>query len=91
MCNRRTHGRKAASALGISVRMQTTEQRAAETAGERRTTALKRLIRSPDLSFLMEAHSGLSAKIAEEAGFQGLWASGLSISASLGLRDANGD
>jgi phosphoenolpyruvate phosphomutase len=44
---------------------------------------------SPALSFLMEAHSGLSAKIAQEAGFQGLWASGLSISASLGLRDSN--
>ena len=51
--------------------------------------ALRRLIASPDLSFLMEAHSGLSAKIAEEAGFRGVWASGLSISASLGLRDSN--
>ncbi len=37
----------------------------------------------------MEAHSGLSAKIVEEAGFAGIWASGLSISASLGLRDNN--
>ena len=37
----------------------------------------------------MEAHSGLSAKIVEEAGFPGIWASGLSISASLGLRDSN--
>lgn len=37
----------------------------------------------------MEAHSGLSAKIVEEAGFQGVWASGLSISATLGLRDNN--
>jgi phosphoenolpyruvate phosphomutase len=37
----------------------------------------------------MEAHSGLSAKIVEEAGFSGVWASGLSISASLGLRDNN--
>ena len=58
-------------------------------AGERRSTALRRLIESSDLSFLMEAHSGLSAKIAEEAGFRGVWASGLSISASLGLRDSN--
>ena len=61
----------------------------AEAGLERRTTALRRLVTSPDLSFLMEAHSGLSAKIAEEAGFRGLWASGLSISASLGLRDSN--
>ncbi len=52
-------------------------------------SALRELITSKDLSFLMEAHSGLSAKIAEEAGFRGIWASGLSISASLGLRDSN--
>ena len=37
----------------------------------------------------MEAHSGLSAKIAEEAGFQAIWGSGLSISAALGVRDSN--
>lgn len=37
----------------------------------------------------MEAHNGLSARIAEEAGFRGIWASGLSISASLGVRDTN--
>ena len=37
----------------------------------------------------MEAHNGFSAKIVEEAGFQGVWASGLTISASLGLRDSN--
>lgn len=42
-----------------------------------------------DLSFLMEAHDGLSGAIAERAGFKGLWASGLSISCSLGYRDAN--
>jgi phosphoenolpyruvate phosphomutase len=37
----------------------------------------------------MEAHNGLSAKLAEEAGFEALWASGLSISAALGVRDCN--
>lgn len=37
----------------------------------------------------MEAHNGLSAKIVEEAGFKGIWASGLSISAALGVRDNN--
>ncbi|OAF19826.1 phosphoenolpyruvate mutase [Bradyrhizobium neotropicale] len=42
-----------------------------------------------ELSFLMEAHDGLSAAIAERAGFKGLWASGLSIASSLGYRDAN--
>jgi phosphoenolpyruvate phosphomutase len=47
------------------------------------------MLAGPDLSFLMEAHSGLSAKIAEEAGFAGIWGSGLSISAALGVRDNN--
>lgn len=37
----------------------------------------------------MEAHNGLSARIVEEAGFRGIWASGLSISAALGVRDNN--
>jgi len=37
----------------------------------------------------MEAHNGLSAKIVEETGFSGIWASGLSISAELGVRDCN--
>jgi phosphoenolpyruvate phosphomutase len=55
----------------------------------RKATQLKQMLQSPELSFLMEAHSGLSAKIAEEAGFEGIWASGLSISAMLGLRDNN--
>src|SRR3990172_9536569 len=44
---------------------------------------------SPPLSFLMEAHNGLSAKIVEEAGFKGIWASGLSMSSALGVRDNN--
>ena len=47
------------------------------------------LIHSNDLSFLMEAHDALSAAVAERSGFRGLWASGLSISSSLGFRDAN--
>lgn len=50
---------------------------------------LRQLIESPELSFLMEAHNGLSARIVEEAGFEAIWASGLSISASLGVRDSN--
>src|SRR5438128_5602231 len=55
----------------------------------KKTTMLKRMFQSAEMRFLMEAHSGLSAKIAEEAGFEGIWASGLSISASLGVRDNN--
>ncbi len=51
--------------------------------------ALRELITSSKLEFLMECHNGLSAKIAEEAGFKGLWGSGLSISAACGVRDNN--
>lgn len=47
------------------------------------------MLSSPDLEFIMEAHNGLSAKIVEETGFKGIWASGLSISAALGVRDNN--
>lgn len=55
----------------------------------RKTTQLRTMLRSPQIEFLMEAHNGLGARIVEEAGFNGIWASGLSISASLGLRDNN--
>lgn len=55
----------------------------------KKTTQLKNLLLSPDLEFIMEAHNGLSARIAEEAGFKGIWGSGLSISAALGVRDNN--
>lgn len=58
-------------------------------ASAARTAKFRALLTSPELAFIMEAHSGLSAKIVEEAGFQGVWASGLSISAMLGLRDNN--
>ena len=50
---------------------------------------LRTALTSHELSFLMEAHDGLSAKIVEEAGFKGIWASGLAISAALGVRDNN--
>jgi phosphoenolpyruvate phosphomutase len=47
------------------------------------------MLTRPELAFLMEAHNGLSAKVAQEAGFEGIWGSGLSISAALGVRDNN--
>lgn len=55
----------------------------------KKTTQLKNLINSNQLEFIMEAHNGLTAKIVEESGFKGIWASGLSISASMGVRDNN--
>ena len=55
----------------------------------KKTTQFRELLRSGGVEFLMEAHNGLSARIVEEAGFRGIWASGLSISAALGVRDNN--
>lgn len=55
----------------------------------KKTTQLRLMIASQEMAYLMEAHNGLSAKIAEEAGFKGIWGSGLSISAALGVRDNN--
>lgn len=50
---------------------------------------LRALLESKELFFLMEAHDGLSARIADSAGFPAIWASGLSISTAMGLRDNN--
>ena len=54
-----------------------------------KSARLRALIEGPEMGFLMEAHDGLSSKIAEEAGFNAIWASGLSMSAALGVRDSN--
>jgi phosphoenolpyruvate phosphomutase len=54
-----------------------------------KTKIFKQLLHSDELEFLMEAHDGLSARIVEEAGFKGIWASGLCMSASMGVRDNN--
>lgn len=54
-----------------------------------RTAQLRALLNEPGLSFLMEAHNGLSARIVEDTGFSGIWASGFSISTALGVRDSN--
>lgn len=50
---------------------------------------LRTLINDPEMLFVAEAHDALSAALAERAGFKALWASGLTISTSLGYRDAN--
>lgn len=54
-----------------------------------KTKQLKQMLQSNRLEFLMEAHNGLSAKIVEEAGFKGIWGSGFSMAAALGVRDNN--
>jgi phosphoenolpyruvate phosphomutase len=57
--------------------------------GQTRSAKLRQMLQSAELEFLMEAHNGLSARIVREAGFKGIWASGLSISAQFGVRDNN--
>lgn len=57
--------------------------------GGGKAACLRSLLHSGSLQFLLEAHNGISAKIAEEAGFAALWASGLSMSAQFGVRDNN--
>ncbi|WP_010304344.1 phosphoenolpyruvate mutase [Candidatus Odyssella thessalonicensis] len=54
-----------------------------------KSNSIKNILQSGRLEFFLEAHNALSARIVEEAGFSGIWASGLTSSASLGLRDCN--
>ena len=53
------------------------------------TRRLRDGIARADLLHVMAAHSPLSAKLAEEAGFDGLWASGFELSALYGLPDTS--
>lgn len=60
-----------------------------ETFTPSRAARLRTLLERPSLDFIMEAHNGLSARIVEEAGFAGIWGSGLALSAQFGVRDNN--
>jgi len=51
--------------------------------------ALKDILAASDLVTLMSAHNPLSARLAEEAGFDGIWASGFELSAAYGVPDAS--
>lgn len=48
---------------------------------------LRQLIEQAEVGRLVGAHNGLGAKLAEETGFDGLWASSFEISAARGLPD----
>ncbi len=50
---------------------------------------LRQLFSSGELSRSVGAHDGLGAKLIGESGFEAVWASGLEISASYGVPDAN--
>ncbi|MEU2246327.1 isocitrate lyase/phosphoenolpyruvate mutase family protein [Streptomyces sp. NPDC019224] len=54
-----------------------------------KTHALRNALTGSTITRFMGAHSALSAKLAEEAGFEAVWASGLEISAARALPDAN--
>jgi phosphoenolpyruvate phosphomutase len=54
-----------------------------------KTTQLRQMLNSDELEFILEAHNGISAVIAEEAGFKGIWASSFALSAQFGVRDNN--
>ena len=77
--------------MNVSIRPQAgaVHQTNAKSGAQTRTAKLRRMLHSAELEFLMEAHNGLSARIVREAGFKGIWASGLSISAQFGVRDNN--
>lgn len=64
------------------------ESRAVTSAGTP-GARLKALLGAPQLARAMGAHSPLSARLAEEAGFDVIWSSGLEISATAGVPDAN--
>jgi phosphoenolpyruvate phosphomutase len=75
--------------MNASLRQPATVSAAHKNPVPTRSAKLRRMLQSPQLEFLMEAHNGLSARIVREAGFGGIWASGLSISAQFGVRDNN--
>ncbi len=56
---------------------------------KKNTLSLRSLITEKGLLHVMAAHSPLSARLAEEAGFDGLWASGFELSALYGLPDVS--
>src|SRR2546426_10835904 len=47
------------------------------------------LLRGPGIALAAGAHDALSAKLAEQAGFDAIWASGFGISAVQAVPDAN--
>jgi phosphonopyruvate hydrolase len=53
------------------------------------SASLRKQLAAGDLLHVMAAHSPLSAILAEEAGFDGVWASGFELSALYGVPDAS--
>src|SRR5579864_8572437 len=51
--------------------------------------SLRKKMENGDLVVAMAAHNPLSARLAEEAGFDAIWASGFELSAAYGVPDAS--
>ncbi|GMV39674.1 MAG: hypothetical protein AMXMBFR64_13900 [Myxococcales bacterium] len=54
-----------------------------------KAASFRKLLASDGPIVITGAHNGISARLVEEAGFEGVWASGFEISASYALPDAN--
>ncbi len=54
-----------------------------------KAATLRRLLRETPLVPVIGAHNPLSARLAERAGFAGIWASGFELSAAYGVPDAS--
>lgn len=48
---------------------------------------LRSMLQKPEPCFLMQVHDGISTKVAQKAGFRGVWASSFGCSTALGLPD----
>ncbi len=53
------------------------------------TARLQELLKQPGPALVLGAHDALSARLAQQAGFDAIWASGFGISATNALPDAN--
>src|SRR5438046_3662152 len=54
-----------------------------------KAAALRQRFAAPAPIVIAGAHDGLGARLVEEAGFDGVWASGFELSASYGVPDAS--
>ncbi|MFD6279668.1 isocitrate lyase/phosphoenolpyruvate mutase family protein [Streptomyces sp. NPDC060209] len=66
--------------------MEAVRENSAGTSG---ATQLRELFARPGVVRIVGAHNPLGARLAERAGFDGVWSSGLEISASQGLPDTD--
>lgn len=69
--------------------LQLTTDRAPHPQPDTAAARLRALLARPSVTRIVGAHNPLGARLAERAGFDGVWSSGLEISASQGLPDTD--